>query len=319
MGDRFAHQAKAQLQACIEARARRRRSYSGLEQIEPRTQHHRLGAVADPRGCGCGREGAGLEESLLLRCRPHQPAPRSTAFSRPAISTPSMSPTSSASLLDSGRIENFVKRRSGLVGHAPPRRSGRSPSRSRRDLLRRRRRSSSPPWKKPAKSTATLKPRRAREISSPKFRWTRPTRAQTPAELLIILAAIADEGIPVQTIAPKFTGRFNKGVDYVGNVAQFRREMALDVAAIAWAISQFRPAEESQAQHSLRQRQVFHLSRDLRDHEELRRASRRPPAPRGSKSSSASPKQAATASRSRKKFTPKRTTIAKNSALRTPP
>ena len=59
---------------------------------------------------------------------------------------------------------------------------------------------------------------------------------QTPAELLIILAAIADEGIPVRTIAPKFTGRFNKGVDYVGNVAQFRREMALDVAAIAWAV-----------------------------------------------------------------------------------
>ncbi len=63
--------------------------------------------------------------------------------------------------------------------------------------------------------------------------------AQTPAELLIILAAIADEGIPVQTIAPKFTGRFNKGVDYVGNVEQFRREITLDVAAIAWAVKNF--------------------------------------------------------------------------------
>jgi hypothetical protein len=63
--------------------------------------------------------------------------------------------------------------------------------------------------------------------------------AQTPAELLIILAAIADEGIPVQTIAPKFTGRFNKGVDYVGDVAQFRKEIGLDVAAIAWAVKNF--------------------------------------------------------------------------------
>jgi hypothetical protein len=63
--------------------------------------------------------------------------------------------------------------------------------------------------------------------------------AQTPAELLIILAAIADEGIPIQTIAPKFTGRFNKGVDYVGNVGQFRREIGLDVAAIAWAVRNF--------------------------------------------------------------------------------
>ncbi len=64
-------------------------------------------------------------------------------------------------------------------------------------------------------------------------------RAQSPVELLIILAAIADEGIPVQTIAPKFSGRFNKGVDYVGDVAQFDREFALDVAAIAYAVKNF--------------------------------------------------------------------------------
>ena len=64
-------------------------------------------------------------------------------------------------------------------------------------------------------------------------------RAQTPAELLIILAAIAEEGIPVQTIAPKFSGRFNKGVDYVGELAQFEREFALDVAAIAHAVQHF--------------------------------------------------------------------------------
>jgi hypothetical protein len=63
--------------------------------------------------------------------------------------------------------------------------------------------------------------------------------AQSPVELLIILAAIADEGIPVQTIAPKFSGRFNKGVDYVGDVVQFEREFALDVAAIAYAVKHF--------------------------------------------------------------------------------
>jgi hypothetical protein len=64
-------------------------------------------------------------------------------------------------------------------------------------------------------------------------------RAQSPVELLIILAAIADEGIPVQTIAPKFSGRFNKGVDYVGIVPQFDREFGLDIAAIDYAIKQF--------------------------------------------------------------------------------
>ena len=63
--------------------------------------------------------------------------------------------------------------------------------------------------------------------------------AQSPAELLIILAAIADEGIPVQTIAPKFSGRFNKGVDYVGDPGQFAREMALDMAAIRHAVAAY--------------------------------------------------------------------------------
>jgi len=63
--------------------------------------------------------------------------------------------------------------------------------------------------------------------------------AQSPVELLVILAAIADEGIPVQTIAPKFSGRFNKGVDYIGNVTQFAREFELDVAAIAYAVKHF--------------------------------------------------------------------------------
>jgi hypothetical protein len=63
--------------------------------------------------------------------------------------------------------------------------------------------------------------------------------AQSPVELLLILAAIADAKIPIQTIAPKFSGRFNKGVDYVGDVAQFEKEFAADVAAIAYAVEHF--------------------------------------------------------------------------------
>lgn len=62
---------------------------------------------------------------------------------------------------------------------------------------------------------------------------------QTPVELLIILAMIADEHIPIQTIAPKFTGRFNKGVDYVGDVAQFTKEFNDDLAAIAFAVKTY--------------------------------------------------------------------------------
>jgi hypothetical protein len=62
---------------------------------------------------------------------------------------------------------------------------------------------------------------------------------QTPPELLIILAALADEKVRVQTIAPKFTGRFNKGVDYVGNLATFEREFNDDLAVIAHAIARY--------------------------------------------------------------------------------
>jgi tagaturonate epimerase len=62
---------------------------------------------------------------------------------------------------------------------------------------------------------------------------------QTPPELLVILAAIADENIPAQTIAPKFTGRFNKGIDYLGDVAQFEKEFNEDLAVIAHAVSSY--------------------------------------------------------------------------------
>ena len=62
---------------------------------------------------------------------------------------------------------------------------------------------------------------------------------QTPPELLIILAALADEKIPLQTIAPKFTGRFNKGVDYVGDLKQFEQEFNEDLAVIAFAIQKY--------------------------------------------------------------------------------
>ncbi len=62
---------------------------------------------------------------------------------------------------------------------------------------------------------------------------------QKPAELLLILAAIADEGIPIQTIAPRFGGRFNKGVDYVGDAAAFEAEFADDVAVVTHAASAY--------------------------------------------------------------------------------
>lgn len=62
---------------------------------------------------------------------------------------------------------------------------------------------------------------------------------QTPLELFFILMMIDEEKIPAQTIAPKFTGRFNKGVDYVGDVSQFEKEFNQDIAVIHFAAQEF--------------------------------------------------------------------------------
>jgi hypothetical protein len=62
---------------------------------------------------------------------------------------------------------------------------------------------------------------------------------QTPVDLFFILKMLADKGVPAQTIAPKFTGRFNKGVDYTGNVEQFAHEFEEDVLVIDYAVKEF--------------------------------------------------------------------------------
>ena len=67
---------------------------------------------------------------------------------------------------------------------------------------------------------------------------------QTPIELLFILKMLADKGVPAQTIAPKFTGRFNKGVDYRGDVVQFAKEFEEDVLVIDFAVKEFGLPEE---------------------------------------------------------------------------
>jgi hypothetical protein len=63
---------------------------------------------------------------------------------------------------------------------------------------------------------------------------------QMPAELFFILMMLGTEEIPLQTIAPKFQGRFNKGVDYVGLPEQFALEFESDILVINKAIKEFK-------------------------------------------------------------------------------
>ncbi len=62
---------------------------------------------------------------------------------------------------------------------------------------------------------------------------------QTPTELFFILSALHFYGMKPQTIAPKFTGRFNKGVDYAGDINQFEKEFEQDLLVIDFAIKEF--------------------------------------------------------------------------------
>jgi len=62
---------------------------------------------------------------------------------------------------------------------------------------------------------------------------------QKPLDLLFILKGLADLNVPVQTIAPKFTGRFNKGVDYEGDPVQFEKEFEEDILVIDYAVMKF--------------------------------------------------------------------------------
>jgi hypothetical protein len=66
---------------------------------------------------------------------------------------------------------------------------------------------------------------------------------QSPVEMFFILYMLASENIPLQTIAPKFSGRFNKGVDYVGDPLKFAQEFEDDLMVISFAVREFKLPE----------------------------------------------------------------------------
>jgi hypothetical protein len=237
VGDRFAHQAKAQLQACIEA------DKAGVEVIpvwnKSNREHNIIGseptstrAAADaavkalgwkkPYFCDADHINLTTVDRFMASCDFY------TIDVADAIGKPA----------DAAAIDHFLKRRSDLAGTV--RLEGVDQTFTITPAMLR---ATAEKFLHAVQEAGQV----YRKIEAAKGQGNFITEvsmdetdsAQTPAELLIILAAIADEGIPVQTIAPKFTGRFNKGVDYVGDVAQFRKEIDLDVAAIAWAVKHF--------------------------------------------------------------------------------
>ena len=236
-GDRFAHQAKAQLQACIEAlnkgvevvpvwnKSNREHNIIGSEPSSVRQAADAAVKVLNwklPYYCDADHITAQTVERFIAPCdfftfdvadfigQPAQPAD----------------------------IESFIKRHPELDGSIELAGADESFEITPAHLKQTAEKFLAAVKKAGEVHQIVLKAKGAGNFI-PEVSMDETDRAQSPVELLIILAAIADEGIPMQTIAPKFSGRFNKGVDYVGNVAQFEREMALDIAAIAYAVKQY--------------------------------------------------------------------------------
>jgi hypothetical protein len=236
-GDRFAHQAKAQLRACIQALG------NGVEVIPVWNKSNREHTIISSEPSSVRQAAESAVEALHWE-RPYfcdadhitlETVDRfftSCDFYTIDVADSIGQPASTAD------VESFVQRHPELLGRVELKGVDET-----FDLTPEQMRQTARKFLTAAKKAGQV----CRKIEStkgagnfiPEISMDETDRAQSPVELLIILAAIADEKIPIQTIAPKFSGRFNKGVDYVGDMAQFEHEMALDVAAIAHAVRQY--------------------------------------------------------------------------------
>jgi hypothetical protein len=237
VGDRFAHQAKAQLQACVLAgnagvdvipvwnKSNREHTIIGSEPLSVRVAAD--AAVAEvgwklPYFCDADHINLSTVERFLPSCDFY------TIDVADCIGKPA----------ESASIDSFVSRHPELLGVIPMR-AGNQTIEVTPELLRTTATKFLFAIQEAGKIYRRIKSAKGDGTFIPEISMDETDSAQTPAELLIIFAAIADESIPIQTIAPKFSGRFNKGVDYAGDPAQFAHEMALDIAAIQHAVATY--------------------------------------------------------------------------------
>ncbi len=226
VGDRFAHQAAPQLRACMLA------AEAGVEVIPVWNKSHREHTTV-------GSEPASVRKAAAA-------AVRDLDWNRPYhVDADHINLTNVDPFL--GACDFFTLDVAYAIGGAAEPADTDAFLQRNPGLLRLMRRSGVEPASRKYLFAAQEAGRIYRSIEDAKGRGTFITEVsmdetgepQTPQELLVILAALADQGVPVQTIAPKFTGRFNKGVDYVGNPGRFEAEFRDDIGAIEHAVRSF--------------------------------------------------------------------------------
>jgi hypothetical protein len=236
-GDRFAHQAKAQLQACVEALR------NGVEVVPVWNKSNREHTIIGSEPLSVRHAAAAAVKALAWKLPYFCDADHITlATVGRFLDSCDFYTIDVADFIGQAaqaeEIDNFVKRHPELLGSIQLEKTDEAFEIT-QESLRQTAQKYLTAAKKAGEVYRTILAAKGAGNFIPEVSMDETETAQSPAELLIILAAIADEGIPVQTIAPKFSGRFNKGVDYIGDVAQFEREFALDVAAIAYAVRQY--------------------------------------------------------------------------------
>ena len=236
-GDRFAHQAKAQLQACIKALA------SGATVVPVWNKSNREHTIIGSEPASVRQAADAAVKALDWKHPYFCDADHITLqtvgrfYSACDFYTIDVADCIGQAASDAD-IESFVKRHPELAGHVQLEGID-DQFEITQNSLRQTAQKFLAAIKKAGEVYRAIEQAKGKGNFIPEISMDETNAAQSPVELLIILAAIADEGIPIETIAPKFSGRFNKGVDYVGNVAQFEKEFALDVAAIAYAVAHF--------------------------------------------------------------------------------
>lgn len=249
VGDRFAHQAKAQLRACIAAAGR------GIDVVPVWNKSFREHGIVGSLPASV-REAADRAVQELNWKRPHHVdadhinletvdgfIEASDFFTLDVASAIGQAVPPAA-------IETFVARHPELVGRneiaglsAPLSTTRESVAATAAKYLH--------AVAQAGRIYRAVESRKAKDSFITEVSMDETDNPQTPPELLVILAAIADEGIPAQTIAPKFTGRFNKGVDFVGDPGGFETEFNADMAVIAHAVKRYAlPANLKLSVHS---------------------------------------------------------------------
>jgi hypothetical protein len=237
VGDRFAHQAKAQLQACVQA------LNHGIEIVPVWNKSNREHTIigSEPSSVREVADAAvrALDWKLPYFCdADHITLETVGRFFEPCDFYTIDVADFIGQAVAEAEIDGFVQRHPELMGRIQLQGAD-GTFEITAENLRQTARKFLAAVKKAGEVYRTIENAKGVGNFIPEVSMDETDRAQSPVELLIILGVIADEGIPVQTIAPKFSGRFNKGVDYVGDVVQFERELAFDVAAIAHAIRQY--------------------------------------------------------------------------------